>query len=336
MNGWFDAVASRFNGNQELLKVGRKLFYGFASQRVNESMPYTEVNPSLIERLDTFDADVESWSMPFRYHAKDPTTGEAGAWLEGMIGTFRDANITFGTPAGTAQMRMVGSDLPVLSNGMYDAAIEFGAILQRPTTVITEEEEPTVPFGPLTLSPAKDAYIDAVLDNAELGQSAIIRIGRAGSSNIWRGLMHFDLFDGTGLDAGSTVSLAEITVRITNTNTIAGFTVLVCDLTQTNWSETEVNWNRYRVPLDWVTPGGDFTEVDAAQIVWPSTTEGLFTFDVTALAQNAVTNLGGQLHILMKLEDDTLPGPGGSGEQTSFNSSDAASLNPFMEITGTI
>jgi hypothetical protein len=126
----FQALEARFNAFPVLRLKGRKLFEGFDTARVNVVKPYTEVNAALVERLDTFESDVETWELNFRFHAQDLQTTAADDWLDALTDAFKDADVTAGQfqCAGT---QMLGASIPKLTNGVFDATARFRLIFQR-------------------------------------------------------------------------------------------------------------------------------------------------------------------------------------------------------------
>lgn len=126
----FQALEARFNAFPVLKLKGRKLYEGFEDARVNVVKPYTEVNASMVERLDTFTTDIETWELNFRFHAQDLKTAAADDWIEAMTDAFKDADVRAGAfqCAGT---QMLGAAIPRLTNGVFDATARFRAIFQR-------------------------------------------------------------------------------------------------------------------------------------------------------------------------------------------------------------
>jgi hypothetical protein len=126
----FQAIEARFNAFPVLKLKGRKLFEGFDTARVNAGRPYTEVNAALVERLDTFESDVETWELNFRFHAQDLQTKAADDWLDALTDAFKDADVTAGQfqCAGT---QMLGASIPKLTNGVFEATARFRLIFQR-------------------------------------------------------------------------------------------------------------------------------------------------------------------------------------------------------------
>jgi hypothetical protein len=132
----FDALELRFDANETLVAVGRKLFQGFNEERVNGVRPYTEVN---IERtgknLGTFDSgsgsgsDIDEWDLRFRYHAKDQRTIAADVWLGAMRALFKDSNLSCFAFHGAGVMEAAVQG-PRLGDASYDAAIRFLATIQ--------------------------------------------------------------------------------------------------------------------------------------------------------------------------------------------------------------
>lgn len=126
----FPALKIRFNRSAELRRVGRELFQGFDNKRLNVPPPYTEVNGRLAQRLDTFDSDIETWDLTFRYHAKDIRANSADDWIEAMQATFKDANITHWAfqCCGCVAGEIVSA---TSENSAYNASAKFRLTIQR-------------------------------------------------------------------------------------------------------------------------------------------------------------------------------------------------------------
>lgn len=126
----FEALELRFNANETLVTVGRKLFEGFNEERINGVRPYTEVNIERTARqLGTWGADIDEWDLRFRYYAKDQRTIAAELWLGEMRALFKDSNLSCFEfhCAGTREVAVQG---PRLGDAAYDAAIRFLTTLQ--------------------------------------------------------------------------------------------------------------------------------------------------------------------------------------------------------------
>lgn len=126
----FPALKQRFNSSAELRRVGRELYQGFAEKRVNVVPPYTEVNGRLASRQDTWDSDIETWELTFRYHAKDIRINAGADWIEAMQATFKDANVTgFGFHCCGCRAGEVTS--PTSENSKFDASAKYRLTIQR-------------------------------------------------------------------------------------------------------------------------------------------------------------------------------------------------------------
>jgi hypothetical protein len=130
VKGLFQAIEARFNAYPMLRLKGRKLYEGFEEQRVNVTKPYTELNAALVERLDTFSSDIETWELKFRFHAKGLKGESADDWVDAMTDAFKDANILAGQFV-TAGTRMLIASVPKLTDGLFDATMTFRLIFKR-------------------------------------------------------------------------------------------------------------------------------------------------------------------------------------------------------------
>lgn len=115
-----------------------------------------------------------------------------------------------------------------------------------------------------------------------------------------RSLVHVDLTP----YLHTSVSAASMDVTITNTDAVV---LLNQRVTRTDWSETTGTWNSYAAGLDWTTAGGDVTATGQGSWTAPAIA-GRFTITgLSGLAQDAIDNRGGQLHFIMRLQDESTP-----------------------------
>jgi glucose/arabinose dehydrogenase/PKD repeat protein len=96
---------------------------------------------------------------------------------------------------------------------------------------------------------------------------------------------------------------------------------IVARITQPAWTESGSTWNRYDGVAPWATPGGD---VDMSNVIpfAPPAGPGLYAFpSLQSFCQDAVTNRGGRLDLLLRQYPET---PGTPRREWSFVSSDDA------------
>jgi hypothetical protein len=179
------------------------------------------------------------------------------------------------------------------------------------TSSITTTTEPPPP------TPNADTGITSGDPDANLGGFPQIFIGND-THEAKRALLRFDL---TAVPPGSTITSCTLVVDVvTHNNPGSG---KIHRLKQTAWVESAATWNRYDGATGWTTPGAfNPSEAQSDVVVTPGpdgpiaytapTKTGAFTFpDLTTLCQDAVTNRGSSLDILVKQDDDT---PGTTAE----------------------
>jgi hypothetical protein len=297
----FDAVEDRMNEFPVLKLKGRKLYVGFEESNVNAVKPYTELNARLRDRLDTFTSDVEVWDLAFRFHSDDVRTIDAHDWVDEMTAAFKDADIESGV-FQTAGCRMTGATVPNLTNGLFDASVGFELTIQREQGLPIPGDAGTgiVP-ATLTFGATKDAYIQGGNPTTNTGSSTVLRVGNnAGSINENRTLFHFDL---TVIPDGATLTLASLILR---QSTNAGAPAAkVYRLTQTAWTENGCTYNRYDGVNNWITAGGDFDLTTPAPVDWSVDANDVKSINVLGHAQDAYANRSKQLHMLLKITNET-------------------------------
>lgn len=197
-------------------------------------------------------------------------------------------------------------------------------VLPAKTTAIDETPTPPVSYSP-DYNPTYDTYLDASLPTSPQGTSASMRLGAYGASNRYRPVMYFDLSD---IPITATVTAATLALRLGATNTAGALNVEFHRLTVTNWVEAECTWERASTATDW-TDGGDYS-TPTVTAVWPSTTSTVETFTITSLVADAIANRAGALHILMKIENDTVPA---ADDQASFGSRTASNSAHWPTLT---
>jgi hypothetical protein len=310
----FDAIEARFEDYPALVLRGRQLYVGFEEVPVNATKPYTELNARLVERLDTFASDIEVWDLDFRYHADALRTVDGDDWIDGMTTVFKDADIKSGVFT-TAGCRMTRAEAPMLTDGLYDATIQFQLIVQRKQELPLGVSVPEVPTGATTVVFAltKDLRIESGSPSTNFNEDWL-HAGRS-SGSARRFLLHYDL---SSIPAGSTVSSATLdgvsTLELTPTAPAK-----VKRLTTTTWGETTATWNTSDGVTAWSPANsaspqtGPYTEVDAVAVNLPRgglVAPTAFPFSIpglAALAQDAIDNRAGQLHLIVMTNNDSTP-----------------------------
>lgn len=304
----FDALEDRLSEFPALMLKGRKLLVGFEEANVNAVKPYTELNAKLINRLDTFESDVEVWDLNFRYHADDIRSTDAETWVEEMIVAMKDANVKSGvfTTAGCA---MIEASVPKLTNGTFDASARFQLTIQREQELPIQEDGGTgITPATIEFSASADLNIETgILQDVNLdGTSLNVGVISAGGK-LERTLFYFDL---TSIPTGATITSAILDLYVSIVSGGATLTKLY-RLTRPTWSETQATWIRYTTLNSWSLAGGDFTDTDPAGVNWtPGAADTHNLIDVMTLVQEAIDDLidhPKQLHLLIRNDDETPP-----------------------------
>ena len=161
----------------------------------------------------------------------------------------------------------------------------------------------------------KDATLYSTTPLASSGNTTTITVGSRGTQRVFRTLLTFD--DLAELPKGAEILSATLSLTVSSVAAApALFEINRCTLPQ--WVEGATgsdgaSWNLYSAnpPLPWAAPGGDYsTNGQAAGFVLPTTAGGFgdgstMTFDVTALAQDALIERSGVLALLIKRTDET-------------------------------
>lgn len=185
------------------------------------------------------------------------------------------------------------------------------------TTSTTGETTTTLNGQQLSLTSSADTGIFSGAPDSSLGDLGQVFVGND-SSNAQRGLQRFDL---TGVPANATVTTCTLELNVVTLNEASAGKVY--RVKQPAWSEANATWNRFDGVAPWTTPGAfDPVETSSDVVVTPGPDgpvayvapgrAGTFTFpDLTMLCQDAVTNRGGDLELLLKQDADT---PGATAE----------------------
>ena len=118
-------------------------------------------------------------------------------------------------------------------------------------------------------------------------------------------------FDFSSLPAGVTITAAVLSLNYNGTGSGAnpvGRNARVSELTQLSWLNT-ATWTQFQTGYNWVTPGGDFTDVNAADATFPAS-YGWMTWNVMNLCKHAQANHSevAHFHIRDNVDSATLYG----------------------------
>lgn len=130
MRALFSILEHRFKADNQLVKVGRKLYEGFVGEREKSTLPYVEVTFGNTEVLDTFAADFEDIETDFAIFTKNLRTSQADAIMRAVRRVYKDA-IDESDELSLVVLRYNGSDGPTVEDGVYRASMSFIASVQR-------------------------------------------------------------------------------------------------------------------------------------------------------------------------------------------------------------
>src|SRR3990167_6779178 len=162
----------------------------------------------------------------------------------------------------------------------------------------------------VTVNSTKDSYISLLNPNDNHGRSVgFIQIQYSGGDKVDddRTLVHFDL-SATGLTAAQVWNARLVLTEDTWSVSNAPFTVYIRRLTQINWTEAGVTWNKYDGTNAWVSAGGDMTATDEGiDVVRVNHAVGKVWYlsGLAPLVKDAITSRSNQLHIELFIQADT-------------------------------
>ena len=188
------------------------------------------------------------------------------------------------------------------------------------STTTTTDTSPTTTTLPVpAFTGAADTAIFSGNPDATLGSTDQVFVGND-ASNSQRALLRFDL---TSVASTATVTSCALTVDVVALNQASAGKIY--RVKQTAWSDTAATWNRYDGVDTWITAGA-FNAVEIASDVvvtagpdgpvayTPPTGSEAFTFpDITGLCQDAITNRGGMLDLMIRQDADA---PGATAEMS--------------------
>ena len=191
------------------------------------------------------------------------------------------------------------------------------------TTTTTSTTSPSNSSATTTTLPVSaftgtaDTGIFSGSPDATLGSNGQAFVGND-ASNSQRALLRFDL---TSIPPAATIASCALTVDVVTLNQASAGKIY--RVKQPAWSETAATWNRFDGISSWTTPGAfNAVELMSDVVVTPGpdgpvayappTGSEAFTFpDISGLCQDAVTNRGGVLNLMIKQDADA---PGATAE----------------------
>lgn len=291
---------------------GRKLLIGFEEANVNAVKPYTELNARLVNRLDTFDSDIEVWDLNFRYHADDVRTVDGEEWIDGITEALKDANVKSGVFT-TAGCVMTGANAPKLTNGTFDAAARFRLTIQREQELpIPADVTSGVTPATIDILLSEDTFLRDTSPTTNFG-SDNIKIGTGANNSLDRdrGLIHVNL---SAVPTAGIISSATFFGTYINSSTASiGGAAKARRILQTGWIEGQATWNNYATGTPWagsgLLAGTDYTTVD--EVDWTIPTDGTgvgiaLIPGLSTLAQDAHANRSDQLHLLLMAANEAV------------------------------
>jgi len=184
----------------------------------------------------------------------------------------------------------------------------------------------------LTIQPAtSDSYLSQVSPYTNHGSDTDILVGDGTAHSAHRGILGFDF---SALASGSLISDAVLGMYYfqAQRGDPTGRTYWAYRITQKNWTQTGVTWNKYDGTNAWNTAGGDYTTTDGASAVIASAGAWV-TWTVTNQVKFAQSYTSKIANFLIM-----------DGDETSNNDADFYSNNyttdptkcPYLTITYTL
>ena len=87
-----DAIISRFEGDAELVRQARAIYFGLADITI-QTPPFVNVRLAEDDDLDCFDVDIRSYAVLFQIKTSDIIGNDALGIMESMHRVFDDAKI---------------------------------------------------------------------------------------------------------------------------------------------------------------------------------------------------------------------------------------------------
>lgn len=208
------------------------------------------------------------------------------------------------------------------------AILEFdvGYTVQTPITT-----PPPVVYQTITvvIEATKDADLNLLLPNSNSGTSTVLDVGLSIANPLvaQRSVLHFDLSVDLAAD-GVLIDEAILDLYSTTDYGTPPHSGHVCRFTNGSWVEITITWN---------SDNGSFTTSDPAGVPWNTYDAGgpfgvvPSNIDIATLAQDAYDNRSKQLHIMLKVDDES----GAVAQGNVFRSKDATQSSERPKLTVT-
>lgn len=176
----------------------------------------------------------------------------------------------------------------------------------------------------INIPPSADTYIESRVPNANHGSSTIIRTGKASEYGVWNVyeiLMNFDIM--SYIPVNAVITNAKLYLYMTYPASNSGENLRIRDIPIANrtWTETGVTWNNRP------TYNNTYPETYI-----PITNQNTWNItDITSYVQDQyIQGLG--VNFDLGCYDTCL---GGNGMAVDFNSNNASSNKPYLQVTYT-
>lgn len=159
----------------------------------------------------------------------------------------------------------------------------------------------------LSLAVVPDSWIENSSTAANHGGTSPLEVGFVAfkAAGITRAPLKFDL-NAAGILSGAVINSAQLDLNAT-TGAVSGESARVNRITQQGWVEGEVTWDDYKSATAWSSAGGDFTATDEVTWTLPTSAVAFSITGLATLAQDAIDNQSGQLHLLLKRQTESSP-----------------------------
>jgi len=175
------------------------------------------------------------------------------------------------------------------------------AATNDPTVRVRLRTGALITLPPFVFSANKDSYMYLSSPNSNFGTSSLVDVGMiiADPTVARRGVVHFNMDD---IPANATVITAILDMYSPTDMGVPPHPAHVYRFTNGIWVETTITWN---------SDNGSFTTTDPVGVAWNTyDAGGIFgappsNIDIATLAQDAYDNRSKQLHILLKVDDES-------------------------------
>jgi hypothetical protein len=120
----FEAIQARFEGDASLKHYGRKLYEGYGERRLQAPPCVVVTCTAISDELDTFDADIDVYSLDFAIHSPDHRSRDAARIQRHLMRVYDDALIESDV-FDAAGMNRTGASGPAEEDGSYDASVSY-------------------------------------------------------------------------------------------------------------------------------------------------------------------------------------------------------------------